>query len=171
MCIDNHKWSDRQILFTTCINSVYFNIISHGFLFISRSFYRRGRKNNFLFAERTSAMWPLKSERGLKEGSLIQRLFLLPKPTLNTTDKSSSCPKTLLNITYYLKKLIQKKTWSQKPFLQGKWLDWLWLQKQNTTFPGRQPKSLLLHCCQDIFWLKVFWGNRFSCFGFSSEYT
>lgn len=123
VCIDNHKWSDRQILLTTCINLVYFNIISQGFLFITHSFYRRGRKTNFLFAERTSAMWPLKSERGLKEGSLIQSLFLLPKPTLNTTDKSSSSPKTLLNITYYLIKLInRRKLGLRNPFSKGS--DW-----------------------------------------------
>lgn len=117
MCIDNHTSSDRWSLLTTCINLVYFNIISQGFLFITHSFYRGGRETKVTFAERTSAMWPLKSERGLKEGSLIQSHFLLLKLTLNMTDKSSSSCKTLLNITCYLVKLINRsKRGLRNPF-------------------------------------------------------
>lgn len=90
----------------TSINLVNFNIISQRFLYITHSFYRGGRKTKLL---RTSAMWPLKSERGLKEGSLIQSLFLLSKSTPETTDKSSTSPKNLLNIPCYLIKIINTK--------------------------------------------------------------
>lgn len=76
-CIDIHKSSSRWFLLMTCINLVYFSIISQGFSFITHSFYRGGRKTKLVFAKRTSAMWPLKSERGFKEGSPIQSLFLL----------------------------------------------------------------------------------------------
>lgn len=109
MCIDNHKSPRRWFLLMTCINLVYFSIISQGFLVITHSFYRGGRNPKFVFAERMPAVWPLKSERGLKEESLIQSLFLLSKPTWNMTDKSSSSPQTLLNITYYLIKLINRR--------------------------------------------------------------
>lgn len=169
MCIDNHYSSDRRFLLMTCINSVYFNIISQGFLLLTA--FTGGKKIQTCICQKNFCYVTTEKWKGFER----RKSHSEPLPSFKThtehyRQKQQFPPKPSEYHILLNKANKQKKTWSQKPLLLGKWLDWSWLQKQNT-FPGRQPKSLLLHCCQDMFWLKVFWGNGFSCFGFSPEYT
>lgn len=57
-CIDNHKSSARCFLLMTCINLVYFNIISQGFSFITHSFYRGGEKPNLYLPKKPNLYLP-----------------------------------------------------------------------------------------------------------------